>query len=91
MITVITYDITSNRRRAKMHKFLSDYGHNTQKSVFECDITLEELSEIRKYASKNLDLKRDSLRIYRICSSCIQNEIILGKGLKVTNVVYQIL
>ena len=52
MITVITYDITSNRRLAKMHKFLSDYGHNTQKSVFECDITLEELSEIRKYATE---------------------------------------
>lgn len=91
MITVITYDITSHKRLAKMHKFLSDFGHNTQKSVFECDIDLEELQEIRRYASTHLDLKRDSLRIYRICSSCIQNEIILGKGLKVTNVNFQIL
>ncbi|MGI6681140.1 MAG: CRISPR-associated endonuclease Cas2 [Bdellovibrionota bacterium] len=90
MITVITYDIASPKRLIKMHKFLLGYGQNTQKSVFECDITLEQLGEIRAYAAMNLNLKKDSFRIYRICSTCIENEIILGKGLKVTNVNYQI-
>ena len=38
MITLITYDITEPKRLVKLHKFLKEFGFNTQKSVFECDI-----------------------------------------------------
>lgn len=90
MITIVTYDITNPRCLNKMHKFLSNYGYNTQKSVFECDIDKNELNEIRRFASKTINIKKDSVRIYRICSTCIEKEIILGRGLHVINVDYQV-
>jgi len=37
MLAIITYDEVSNRRRAKLHRALKEFGLNTQKSVFECD------------------------------------------------------
>jgi CRISPR-associated protein Cas2 len=78
MITLITYDI------------LKEFGLRTQKSVFECDIDEEAIRQIRSYCKNRLDLASDSVRIYRICSRCINRVIISGQGLKVTQLDYLI-
>ncbi|MBP9021489.1 MAG: CRISPR-associated endonuclease Cas2, partial [Syntrophobacterales bacterium] len=33
MIVLVTYDITDPKRLQNLHKFLKEYGLNTQKSV----------------------------------------------------------
>lgn len=91
MITLITYDITEPNRLVRLNKFLKDFGLNTQKSVFECDIDDETLKQIRTYCKENLNVKNDSVRIYRICSACMDRVIILGKGIKVTQLNYRII
>ncbi|MCX7817531.1 MAG: CRISPR-associated endonuclease Cas2 [Syntrophales bacterium] len=90
MITVITYDITDPKRLVKLNKFLKDYGLNTQKSVFECDIDDVAIKKIKDYCKKNLDLKSDSVRIYKICKGCMNRVIIVGKGVKVTQLDYRV-
>ncbi|MBW1741724.1 MAG: CRISPR-associated endonuclease Cas2 [Deltaproteobacteria bacterium] len=90
MIVLVTYDITSPRRLRKMHDFLKDFGLNTQKSVFECDIDEEGLKIIRAYCKDNLDISSDSVRIYKICSRCINKVVISGQGLKVTQLDYTV-
>lgn len=90
MITLITYDITNPKRLRKTHDFLKDFGLNTQKSVFECDIDQEGLKIIRTYCKENLDLSRDSVRIYKICARCINKVMISGQGLKVTQLDYAV-
>lgn len=90
MITMVTYDITNPKRLNAMRKFLKEFGIRTQKSVFECDIDEEAIRRIRNYCKRNLDLKTDSVRIYRICSHCINRVIVSGQGIKITQLDYMI-
>lgn len=90
MITLITYDISDNRTRTRLHEFLKEFGLNTQKSVFECDIDDLALRRIREYCRRSIDMRTDSVRIYRICSSCIRKVIISGQGMRVTQLEYMI-
>lgn len=90
MITLITYDITEPKRLNNMRRFLKEFGLRTQKSVFECDIDDAAIRRIRYYCLENLDLERDSVRIYRICNRCINKVVISGTGLKITQTDYMI-
>ncbi len=90
MLAIIVYDISSNRVRAKLHKFLKEYGLNTQKSVFECQVDLDALQVIVATAKQLLDPKTDSLRIYRICSRCQKRVSVSGLGVKVTSMEFAI-
>jgi len=90
MITLITYDITDPKRLRKINKFLKEFGINTQKSVFECDLDSQGLKEIRSYCKNFLDLDTDSVRIYKICSRCINKVVLSGQGIKITNFTYRV-
>lgn len=90
MIVLVTYDITDPKRLNRTHKFLKEFGLNTQKSVFECDIDGEGIKRIRTYCKDNLDIATDSVRIYKICNRCINKVIISGQGLKVTQLEYMV-
>ena len=90
MIIFITYDITEQKRLTKMHKFLKEFGINTQKSVFECDIDDEGLKRIRQYCKNNLDLSTDAVRIYKICSGCMKKVSLSGVGIKLTLLDYMV-
>lgn len=91
MISLITYDITDPKRLRKMHSFLKEYGLNTQKSVFECDIDKNALRLIREFCRETLDLKTDQVRIYKICSHCVNKVSISGLGLKITQLDYAVI
>jgi len=91
MITLITYDITEPKRLRNIHKFLKEFGINTQKSVFECDLDRPALKKIRNYCKNFLDLNTDSVRIYKICSRCINKVTLSGQGMKITNLDYQVI
>ena len=91
MITLITYDITEPKRLIKPHKFLKEFGVNTQKSVFECDIDDVALKGIWRFCKDNLDLSSDAVRIYKICSPCMNKVSISGLGLKITQLDYAVI
>ena len=91
MITLITYDITEPKRLTRLHKFLKEFGLNTQKSVFECDIDDIALQRIREYCRNNLDMASDSVRIYKICNHCMSKVVISGRGIKVTQLDYMVI
>ena len=91
MIVLVTYDITDPKRLKKMHQFLKEFGLNTQKSVFECDIDEVALKRIRRFCKKSLDLSSDSVRIYKICFRCMKNVSISGLGLKITQLDYAVI
>ena len=90
MITLITYDITDPKRLNNTRRFLKEFGLRTQKSVFECDIDDIALKRIRAYCRDSLDMAHDSVRIYKICTRCINKVVISGTGLKVTQMNYMI-
>jgi len=90
MITLVTYDITDPKRLNATRKFLKEFGLRTQKSVFECDIDDVAIKRIRSWCRDNLDIAKDSVRIYRICNRCMDKVIISGTGLKVTQMDYMV-
>lgn len=67
---VVAYDISSNRRRTKVHKVLSGFGRWTQYSLFECYLSEKEYLQLRARLDKILEEGRDSIRFYPLCRSC---------------------
>lgn len=84
MIVLVTYDISDNRTRGRLHKFLKEFGLNTQRSVFECDLDGKGLARLVAVARGLIDADTDSVRFYRLCASCQRKVTISGLGLKVT-------
>lgn len=77
MLYVIAYDISSDRRRTKVHKTLSGYGQWTQYSLFECHLTAKQYLQLRQKLDKLLS-DDDSVRFYRLCASCLETVETLG-------------
>lgn len=69
---VVSYDITSDRRRNKIAKTLEGYGTRIQYSVFECRLTEKKYKEMyRKLMQLMTDEEDGSIRIYSICGNCV--------------------
>lgn len=67
---VIAYDIPDDRRRTKVHKVLSGYGHWTQYSLFECFLTEKQYIQLRQRLERHLSPGKDSVRFYPLCATC---------------------
>ena len=61
---LIIYDITDNKRRNRMAKFLEGYGVRVQKSAFETHLTKMRYIIMLRRAEKIIDDETDSLRTY---------------------------
>ena len=72
---IIAYDITDDRRRRKIDKFLSGIGVRVQESVFEACLKTHQLTSV-----KNQLLDLDNVRIYRQCANCEACAEIMGVG-----------
>lgn len=77
---VIAYDISDDRRRARVHKILSGFGKWTQFSLFECFLSKKELVTLRAKLAKHLRENQDSVRFYPLCANCLARvETVGGK------------
>ena len=84
MYIIVCYDISSNRRRARLHEMLLGYGSPVQKSVFECDLNLKQFKKMRKEARPYVK-KGESIRYYQLCGRCRQRTHAEGTSLVETH------
>ncbi len=76
---IIAYDISDNRKRNKIFNLLKDYnGNPLQKSVFECMLKKESLTELSEKIVAVIDRKEDSVIIFPLCKMCNDNKLSLG-------------
>lgn len=68
---VIAYDISDDRRRARVHKVLSGFGKWTQYSVFECFLSEKERVMLMEKLGNVLKAEEDSVRFYPLCAACV--------------------
>jgi CRISPR-associated protein Cas2 len=68
-----------DRRRARVHKLLKNYGTRVQYSVFECQLEAGRLAELRQRLKPLLDTKLDSVRAYRLCKDCLEQTVVMGE------------
>ena len=72
MQVVVSYDISDDKRRTKIHKALKSYGQWMQYSVFECVLTQTEYTRLRNRLNKLIKPEEDSIRFYFLCECCQQ-------------------
>jgi CRISPR-associated protein Cas2 len=78
---VIVYDIVKNKNRKIVSDLLEGYGTRVNKSVFECRFKNEkERSALIAELKKEINPKRDSIRIYTVCQNCIAASEELGNN-----------
>jgi CRISPR-associated protein Cas2 len=70
MYLVISYDISDDKRRTKIHKALTSYGQWMQFSLFECHLSEAEYARLRNRLNKLIKPERDSVRFYSLCECC---------------------
>ena len=91
MIAIVTYDIVCNKRRSRLHRYLKEFGLNSQRSVFDCETDSESLSRMVAGARDYIDPAEDSLRVYRLCKGCQCKVAVSGLGIKLTPLDYMVI
>ena len=80
MFVIVSYDIPEDKRRLRVAKELENYGTRVQYSVFECNLQEDKLKEMCKILLSIIKDQEDSLRIYRLCDSCLKKARTYGIG-----------
>ncbi len=75
---LISYDITSDRRRTKVARLLEGYGDRVQYSVFEVTVSGQQLENIIESVTDLINLEKDSVRFYNLCAACSKKAIVVG-------------
>ncbi len=78
-LVLIVYDISSDRRRNKMHKLLCQYGVPVQKSAFECRLERAEKKLLLDQAFYFINQEEDSFYMYPIPKDVEEKIIEVGK------------
>lgn len=73
MYVVVSYDIRNDTRRNRVHKALKNFGEWIQFSVFECNLSREQVLRLQ-HALKRIikEEEHDSVRFYFLCNGCQQ-------------------
>ena len=83
--TVISYDITSDKRRRQVVKILEGLGYRVQYSVFECELSERQLKHLKTALKPYVKPKtNDSIRFYILCGECQKRVESLGNDLSKT-------
>ncbi len=80
MFIVISYDIVKDKRRTNVLKLLKGYGTHVQYSVFECDLTPQQLLALRTKLTDLIDVHTDSIRFYLLDVAAVKRIQIVGVG-----------
>ena len=64
-LVVVIYDISDDKRRTKLGKFLSGYGIRIQNSAFECYVPGKVYQKLVREI-KNHILEEDLIKLYKI-------------------------
>jgi CRISPR-associated protein Cas2 len=67
---VVAYDISDDRRHARVAAVLQTYGDRIQRSVFVATIDTQQLNEARERVSQIINLDTDSVYVFRQCAAC---------------------
>ncbi|GIW04717.1 MAG: CRISPR-associated endoribonuclease Cas2 1 [Thermomicrobiales bacterium] len=67
---VVAYDISDDRRRARMHALLLGYGIPVQESVFECELRPAQLTRLKARVRRLARPGTDRIAFYTLCPRC---------------------
>jgi CRISPR-associated protein Cas2 len=77
MIYLVVYDV-EQKRVAKVHKRLKKYLHWIQNSVFEGELTIVQLRELKNELNSVIKKDLDAIIFFELGERGYRNKIILG-------------
>ena len=77
---LVSYDITSDRRRRRIANLLENYGKRIQYSVFECYLDEKRYQKLyQEIAKETMDMTDGSVRFYYLCANCMPKMWLIGQ------------
>ncbi len=67
---LVVYDITDNKRRRKLFKFLKGFGIRTQFSFFECLLSDVQVVKLTEGIRALISIREDKVGILVLCEHC---------------------
>ena len=85
MFLIVTYDVETTdregrRRLRRVARTCADFGQRVQYSVFEVNIGKTDYVKLRGRLEKEIDIEKDSLRIYHLDSDSRSKIEHIGRG-----------
>ena len=80
LTVVVAYDISEDRRRARVAATLQTWGNRVQKSVFVCAIEPERLDELAGRLTEMINVDTDSIYFFRQCGTCWDDVVVIGQA-----------
>ena len=80
LTVVIAYDISEDRRRARVSAMLQRCEDRVQRSVFICSLDPQQLAEILELIAYMIDPETDSVYAFHQCSTCWDRVHVLGQA-----------
>ena len=80
MTVVVAYDISEDRRRARVAATLQQCGDRVQRSVFVCTLGSGQLSELIQLLTDMIDTSTDSVYAFRQCAACWETVGVVGQA-----------
>lgn len=77
---VVSYDVTDDRARARLAKYLLGFFDRVQKSVFEGELDEDKRATLKAAVARLIDQEQDSVRFYTLCTRCQAATEIIGTG-----------
>jgi len=77
---VICFDIRDETRLAKVSNTLENFGYRVQRSVFECYLDSQEITDLKHRLCRIADLSEDQIRYYQLCPKDKEKILIDGPG-----------
>lgn len=82
MRILVSYDISSDKRRRKVVKIMEGSGYRVQYSVFECQLNSRQLVQLQQRLRPLVDAAQgESIRFYPLPDDVAAKTIVLGKDL----------
>jgi len=88
---LVSFDVSSNRRRRSVVKLCLSVGFRVQKSVFESFMDTKQLGDFEFGVEKIIDPETDSVRVYPIDAQADAGIRIVGRGKRVENPAFKVL
>lgn len=76
---IVMYDIASERRLYRVERICEDYGIRIQQSVFECDLSEKDFSDMWQELNDAIDEREDRVTCYWICAACLKRKRSMGE------------
>ena len=79
MLTLLAYDISDQKRLARVARVCEDFGVRVQYSIFECRLDETEFTEFWLQLLAQIDDEEDRLVAYKIDARCAKETLTAGR------------